>query len=177
MADHSAIEWTDATWNPVTGCTHVSGTYCDLSQIGVVGGLNRTLGTSVRTRTRRRSWGSVVLASSCLNAGDVRLDATRSTDEPRCSLCGCPAYFRSCGGRPRLEVRAGRAFHWRQDDVRRHTRVHQPLDGRASLRDSSRCSLKCVHLSSLGYVLQSVRLPYVQSSTYHPKYQCRFNYE
>ncbi len=24
MADHSAIEWTDSTWNPVTGCTKVS---------------------------------------------------------------------------------------------------------------------------------------------------------
>lgn len=24
MADHSAIEWTEATWNPVTGCTKVS---------------------------------------------------------------------------------------------------------------------------------------------------------
>jgi protein gp37 len=24
MADHSAIEWTDASWNPVTGCTKVS---------------------------------------------------------------------------------------------------------------------------------------------------------
>jgi protein gp37 len=24
MADHSAIEWTEATWNPVTGCTRVS---------------------------------------------------------------------------------------------------------------------------------------------------------
>jgi len=24
MADHSAIEWTDATWNPTTGCTKVS---------------------------------------------------------------------------------------------------------------------------------------------------------
>lgn len=24
MADHSRIEWTDATWNPVTGCTKVS---------------------------------------------------------------------------------------------------------------------------------------------------------
>ena len=24
MSDHSAIEWTDATWNPVTGCTVVS---------------------------------------------------------------------------------------------------------------------------------------------------------
>src|ERR1700716_4019094 len=24
MADSSAIEWTDATWNPVTGCTKVS---------------------------------------------------------------------------------------------------------------------------------------------------------
>lgn len=24
MSDHSAIEWTDATWNPVTGCSHVS---------------------------------------------------------------------------------------------------------------------------------------------------------
>ena len=24
MADHSAIEWTDATWNPVTGCSVVS---------------------------------------------------------------------------------------------------------------------------------------------------------
>jgi protein gp37 len=24
MAEHSEIEWTDATWNPVTGCTKVS---------------------------------------------------------------------------------------------------------------------------------------------------------
>ena len=24
MADQSAIEWTDATWNPVTGCSKVS---------------------------------------------------------------------------------------------------------------------------------------------------------
>lgn len=24
MSDHSTIEWTDATWNPVTGCTKVS---------------------------------------------------------------------------------------------------------------------------------------------------------
>jgi protein gp37 len=23
MSDKSAIEWTDATWNPVTGCTQV----------------------------------------------------------------------------------------------------------------------------------------------------------
>src|SRR5689334_5279709 len=24
MSDHSAIEWTDSTWNPVTGCSKVS---------------------------------------------------------------------------------------------------------------------------------------------------------
>src|SRR3972149_1032081 len=24
MANHSAIEWTESTWNPVTGCTKVS---------------------------------------------------------------------------------------------------------------------------------------------------------
>ena len=24
MSDHTGIEWTDATWNPVTGCTNVS---------------------------------------------------------------------------------------------------------------------------------------------------------
>ena len=24
MADKSQIEWTDATWNPITGCTRVS---------------------------------------------------------------------------------------------------------------------------------------------------------
>ena len=24
MADHSSIEWTDATWNPVRGCTRIS---------------------------------------------------------------------------------------------------------------------------------------------------------
>src|ERR1044072_2531886 len=24
MGDNSAIEWTDATWNPVTGCTKIS---------------------------------------------------------------------------------------------------------------------------------------------------------
>ena len=24
MAENSAIEWTDATWNPVTGCTKIS---------------------------------------------------------------------------------------------------------------------------------------------------------
>jgi DNA repair photolyase len=24
MADGSAIQWTDATWNPVTGCTKIS---------------------------------------------------------------------------------------------------------------------------------------------------------
>ena len=24
MSDRSAIEWTDATWNPVSGCTKIS---------------------------------------------------------------------------------------------------------------------------------------------------------
>lgn len=24
MSEHSAIEWTEATWNPITGCTEVS---------------------------------------------------------------------------------------------------------------------------------------------------------
>ena len=24
MSDHSSIEWTDATWNPVRGCTQIS---------------------------------------------------------------------------------------------------------------------------------------------------------
>ncbi len=24
MADHTSIEWTDATWNPITGCAVVS---------------------------------------------------------------------------------------------------------------------------------------------------------
>jgi protein gp37 len=24
MAEHSKIEWTDATWNPVTGCTKIT---------------------------------------------------------------------------------------------------------------------------------------------------------
>ncbi len=24
MSDHSRIEWTDATWNPVRGCTKIS---------------------------------------------------------------------------------------------------------------------------------------------------------
>ena len=24
MADHSHIEWTESTWNPVTGCTKIS---------------------------------------------------------------------------------------------------------------------------------------------------------
>lgn len=24
MADHTSIEWTDATWNPITGCSIVS---------------------------------------------------------------------------------------------------------------------------------------------------------
>jgi protein gp37 len=24
MADHSSIEWTEATWNPTIGCTKVS---------------------------------------------------------------------------------------------------------------------------------------------------------
>ena len=28
MADRSAIEWTEATWNPVTGCDRIS-TGCD----------------------------------------------------------------------------------------------------------------------------------------------------
>jgi protein gp37 len=28
MADKSSIEWTDATWNPVTGCTKISAS-CD----------------------------------------------------------------------------------------------------------------------------------------------------
>jgi len=24
MSDNSSIEWTDATWNPITGCTKIS---------------------------------------------------------------------------------------------------------------------------------------------------------
>jgi len=34
MAERSTIEWTDATWNPVTGCTKVSPgrLHCDAQQ-------------------------------------------------------------------------------------------------------------------------------------------------
>ena len=38
MAQDSAIEWTDATWNPVTGCTKISPDAKTATHIGWRGG-------------------------------------------------------------------------------------------------------------------------------------------
>jgi protein gp37 len=39
MADGSAIEWTDATWNPVTGCTKITAGWVLSEGCGMVDGL------------------------------------------------------------------------------------------------------------------------------------------
>jgi protein gp37 len=41
MADHSQIEWTDATWNPITGCSVVSPGCTNCYAMGLAGGRMR----------------------------------------------------------------------------------------------------------------------------------------
>ncbi len=42
MADHSQIEWTDATWNPITGCSVVSPGCTNCYAMGLAGGRMRS---------------------------------------------------------------------------------------------------------------------------------------
>ena len=53
MADNSAIEWTDATWNPVTGCTKIG-----LGSVGLVSAL------TARGDTTKE----IMLAGNCKSA-------------------------------------------------------------------------------------------------------------
>ena len=50
MAENSAIEWTDTTWNPVTGCTKISAGCDNCYASRFCGAISRSAGASVRER-------------------------------------------------------------------------------------------------------------------------------
>lgn len=68
MADHSGIEWTDATWNPITGCTVISPgcTNCYAMKLA---------GTRLRNHPSRKGLTKVVNAKSVWT-GEIRFNET-----------------------------------------------------------------------------------------------------
>ena len=50
MSQHSEIEWTDATWNPVRGCTKITPGLRSLLRRDVCRAVPRRAGSSLRAR-------------------------------------------------------------------------------------------------------------------------------
>jgi protein gp37 len=71
MSDNSKIEWTDATWNPVTGCTKVSP------------GCDQLLRTRRIARPVRRHGGLTSSVDSTCNCGRSKLDQPLAVEEAR----------------------------------------------------------------------------------------------
>lgn len=76
MADHSGIEWTEATWNPTTGCDRISAG-CDHCYALTLAKRLRAMGnakyqTDGNPRTSGPGFGvhGTLTRSMCLGAGD-----------------------------------------------------------------------------------------------------------
>jgi protein gp37 len=50
MAENTTIEWTDTTWNPVTGCTRISAGCDNCYARAVLGTVSRRARASLRKR-------------------------------------------------------------------------------------------------------------------------------
>jgi protein gp37 len=116
VSDHSAIEWTDATWNPVTGCTKVSPgcAHCYIE----------------RTPPFRISGRRFVHGTIPLELHDDRLEQPLHWRTPRrirdqCLAAHVPFFFKQWGGR--LAKSGGR-------ELDRRTWDEMPAD-------SARCDL------------------------------------
>ncbi|MGV3651047.1 MAG: phage Gp37/Gp68 family protein [Devosia sp.] len=74
MAEHSKIEWTDATWNPITGCTLVSEgcRHCYAAQLAA---------TRLKNHPSRQGLARINAAGEAKFTGEVRFNA-EALDQP-----------------------------------------------------------------------------------------------
>jgi protein gp37 len=74
MAENTTIEWTDTTWNPVTGCTRISAGCDNCYARAVLGTVSRRARASLRKR---------VLTSLTGRSGCCSRLAGKTTDDFR----------------------------------------------------------------------------------------------
>lgn len=154
----SSIEWTDDTWNPVSGCTRVSagcdpmlGSRYALTRIVVAVLRGRTSETLRRIHMRMRLWDSIRRAfDSHLAHREPACDA-QWTEAPLDFRAGYLACFRSCDA-PVHPLQVGdRAFQKLLACAHRHTRENQPSSARAASRVRNHCSQLFGHLSKTDF--------------------------